>query len=232
MNKYDLLVNKWEHQGYEMREDYWNSMVNLFLSSAALMRTSLNERIDTYEEATGSEPGILNSKASELDELIEKVNTEAGRTQVTRRTDNVRYYRAAGHEMLVYAEASKQDIAALVKKADAKNYQNLTYWKSMYTAQSGAGAGAPAITAEQYQNIYDDYNKGVPDDKKISLYDIFFDEKHGNITPPSGTDSSCIFMSSTAQAMNIPSSSRNAIWDIMFNGTDGSYPSGADSTAS
>lgn len=49
MNKYDLQVNKWEHQGYEMRENYWNSLMNLYITSASLMKTSLIARMEEYK---------------------------------------------------------------------------------------------------------------------------------------------------------------------------------------
>lgn len=205
MNKYDLQVHKWEHQGYTMREEYWNSLVNLYIASANLLQTSLMARMTQYrQDLPGGQPNILQAKLDALNAQIKKVQALAESTAVKHLSKELRHYQVPGHEAIMYATASQQEVTSLFLKANgrsdfpstAENTVN-KYWIPMYTVQSGSYKGKVGLTAQEYQNIYDDYNpKGSS--AKVSMYDIFFGEDNGNITPPVGMkkDSGLLFMSS------------------------------------
>ena len=241
MNRYDLQINKWEHQGYVKRESYWNGLLNLYVSSAAIMKASLQARMDVFKETTGNTAENLESQLKYLNEQIPKVQALAESTKVERLDDSIRHYQVPGHEAYMYTTTVKQDISKLLKNATRnKKTDNYTsssedsvndYWIPMYTVQSGELAGKIALPAEVYQNIYDDYNPaGTPDSKKVSLNDIFFGKNNGNLTAPSGIDNNALFLSSsvwtkTNRIKQIGSSTwTQFVGCALFEGTDASHP--------
>ena len=201
MNKFDLLVNKWEHQGYVMRENYWNSLVNLYLSSASLMNASLTLRIQEYERRYGEgSADILRRMQDDLKEQINNLKGIADKYKVIRKADNIRYYQVPGHEATLYTAAysNANSIKEMIKslgsmpKLEFYDMQHLkeneipSEFSPIYTVTDGIYKGKKAINSTIYQNIYNDYNPaGTSEDNKISLYDIFFKKENGNFTLPS-----------------------------------------------
>ncbi len=238
MNKYDLRVNKWEHQGYTMREEYWNSLINLYISSASLMQTSLVERMEEYvRDNPENDPNILRSTLNKLTSQLAKINEYIESTSVKRLPDNLRHYQVPGHEAVMYTEVVNQNLGQQFQKAGRhENYRSSSettvnkYWEPIYTVASGALKGKVGITASEYQNIYDDYNpKGST--THVSLYDIFFGEQHGNFTRLTDSegkdrfDESCNFVSSNVWTQSKTSGS---LWYYyvccaMFSGKDASH---------
>lgn len=203
MNRYDLQIHKWEHQGYEMREEYWNSLMNLYIAAANLMQTSLVSRMTEYKRSLpGGQPNILEAKLNALNEQIKKVQALSEKTAVKRLSSDMRHYQVPGHEAVMYTSTVQQEVTSLFLKAGRSDFKSESentvnkYWIPMYTVQSGAYKGKVGLTAQEYQNIYDDYNpKGST--TKVSMYDIFFGKENGNLTPPSGmSKDGMLFMSS------------------------------------
>lgn len=165
MNKYDLQVNKWEHQGYEMRENYWNSLMNLYITSASLMKTSLIARMEEYKKyLPNSRANFLEGVMTLLEKQLEKIVQLADETAVKRLDSNIRHYQKPGHDVYMYTSTVKQDISNLIKTAYIYNYKSEAenkvnkFWVPMYTVQSGSLKGKVGLTAQEYQMIYDDYN--------------------------------------------------------------------------
>ncbi len=192
MNNYALGHFKWEHHGYEMRENYWSSIINLYVTSSDLMRASLNARIEVYEGVNGEGTAdTLRQTLQKLDNLnkdIQKLGTAAG---VNRLADNIRYYQVKGHEVYLFAQATKQYLpykeAGRRESFICKDKQKTNaHWFPFYKyTDKKTGKEYEGLDSKYYKYIYDDYNpKGSS--KIINLYDIFFSEKEGNLTPPEG----------------------------------------------
>ncbi len=211
MNKYDLQVNKWEHQGYEMRENYWNSLMNLYITSASLMKTSLIARMEEYKKyLPNSRANFLEGVMTLLEKQLEKIVQLADETAVKRLDSNIRHYQKPGHDVYMYTSTVKQDISNLIKTAYIYNYKSEAenkvnkFWVPMYTVQSGSLKGKVGLTAQEYQMIYDDYNpKGSKNE--VSMYDIFFGKENGNLTPPSDISSNPLFVSSSVWTKTLSS---------------------------
>ena len=114
MNNYSLQHFKWEHQGYEMREKYWSSLANLYMTSANIMYTSLNARIEVYEDKYGEgSANLLRGKLTALLDTNKIIKELAEQTTVTQLPDNLRRYQVPGHEITLCREARKQTLPYL-----------------------------------------------------------------------------------------------------------------------
>ncbi len=190
MNNYALGYFKWEHHGYEMRENYWSSLINLYVNSSNLMRASLNARIEAYEGATGKKADTLRQTLQELDNLNKDIQSLGEASGVNRLDNSIRHYQVKGHEVYLFTQTTKQilphNAKGLSNFKPEKNQKVNKYWFPFYKyTDSKTGKVYEGLNSKYYKYIYDDYNpKGSS--KIINLYDIFFSEKEGNLTPPEG----------------------------------------------
>lgn len=191
MNNYALGHFKWENQGYEMRENYWSSLINLYVTSSDLMRQSLNARIEVYEEAKGeSSASTLRSAIEYLNKLNEDIQNLGKTAGVTRLNNDIRHYQVKGHEVYLFTKTTKQNLPANDKGASifipAKNQKTNEHWFPFYKyTDKKTGKVYEGLDSKYYKYIYDDYNP-AGSSKIINLYDIFFSEEEGNLTPPDG----------------------------------------------
>lgn len=196
MNNYSLGHFKWENQGYEMRENYWSSLINLYVTSSDLMRQSLNARIEVYEEAKGENTAsTLRSAIEYLNKLNKDIQSLGKAASFTRLDDNIRHYQVKEHEMYLFTQTTKQilppnkDIGVSCYKP-AKNQKTNEYWFPFYKYKDKkTGKVYEGLNSKYYKYIYDDYNP-AGSSKIINLYDIFFSKEEGNFTPPDGINSS------------------------------------------
>lgn len=193
MNNYAPGHFKWEHQGYETRENYWSSLINLYVTSSDLMRQSLNARIEVYEEAKGeSSASTLRSAIEYLNKLNNDIQNLGKAASVTRLSNDIRHYQVKGHEVYLFTQTTKQILPTNNKGVScfkpAKNQKTNEYWVPFYTHKdSKTGKVYEGLDSKYYKYIYDDYNP-AGSSKIINLYDIFFSEEEGNLTPPNGID--------------------------------------------
>lgn len=191
MNNYALKHFKWEHQGYEMRENYYASLINLYVTSADLMQASLNARIEAYEEATGKTADTLRGAIKSLNKLNDSIQKSGKAAEVTRLNDNIRYYQVSGHEVYMYAQTTKQTLPYknAGRREDFKcpdGRKANKHWDSFYMyTDSKTGEVIEGLESKYYKYIYDDYNP-TGSTETVSLYDIFFSEQEGNMTAPEG----------------------------------------------
>ena len=195
MNNYALGHFKWEHQGYEMRENYWSSLINLYVTSSDLMRQSLNARIEVYEEAYGEKSAsTLRQTLEDLSKLNEDIQNLGNAASVTRLDDDIRHYQVKGHEVYLFTQTTKQFLPYKTagRREDFKLYDGDTktnkHWYPFYKyTDSKTGKVYEGLDSKYYKYIYDDYNP-AGSSKIINLYDIFFSEEEGNLTPPDGIE--------------------------------------------
>ena len=193
MNNYAPGHFKWEHQGYETRENYWSSLINLYVTSSDLMRQSLNARIEVYEEAKGeSSASTLRSAIEYLNKLNNDIQNLGKAASVTRLSNDIRHYQVKGHEVYLFTQTTKQILPTNNKGVScfkpAKNQKTNEYWVPFYTHKdSKTGKVYEGLDSKYYKYIYDDYNP-AGSSKIINLYDIFFSKEEGNLTPPNGID--------------------------------------------
>lgn len=191
MNNYALKHFKWEHQGYEMRENYYSSLISLYVSSSNLMQASLNARIEVYEAATGKEATTLRQALKNLCELNVNIQKLGKAAEVKRLDDNIRYYQVSGHEVYMYAKTTKQSLPYknAGRREDFKcpdGRKANKHWDSFYMyTDSKTGEVIEGLESKYYKYIFDDYNP-TGSTETISLYDIFFSEQEGNMTAPEG----------------------------------------------
>lgn len=192
MNNYALGHFKWENQGYETRENYWSSLINLYVTSSDLMRQSLNARIEVYEEAKGeNSASTLRSAIEYLNKLNKDIQTLGKAASVTRLDDDIRHYQVKGHEVYLFTKTTKQNLppndntgASCFKPA--KNQKTNEYWFPFYKyTDKKTGKVYEGLNSKYYKYIYDDYNP-AGSSEIINLYDIFFSKEEGNLTPPDG----------------------------------------------
>ncbi|MCI2113161.1 MAG: InlB B-repeat-containing protein [Ruminococcus sp.] len=194
MNNYALGHFKWENQGYETRENYWSSLINLYVTSSDLMRQSLNARIEVYEEAKGEySASTLRSAIEYLNKLNKDIQSLGKAASFTRLSDDIRHYQVKGHELYLFTQTTKQilppnkDIGVSCFKP-AKNQKTNEYWFPFYKYKDKkTGKVYEGLNSKYYKYIYDDYNP-AGSSKIINLYDIFFSKEEGNFTPPDGID--------------------------------------------
>lgn len=194
MNNYALGHFKWENQGYETRENYWSSLINLYVTSSDLMRQSLNARIEVYEEAKGEySASTLRSAIEYLNKLNKDIQSLGKAAGFTRLSDDIRHYQVKGHELYLFTQTTKQilppnkDIGVSCFKP-AKNQKTNEYWFPFYKYKDKkTGKVYEGLNSKYYKYIYDDYNP-AGSSKIINLYDIFFSKEEGNLTPPDGID--------------------------------------------
>lgn len=194
MNNYALGHFKWENQGYETRENYWSSLINLYVTSSDLMRQSLNARIEVYEEAKGEySASTLRSAIEYLNKLNKDIQSLGKAASFTRLNDDIRHYQVKGHEMYLFTQTTKQnlppneDIGVSCYKP-AKNQKTNEYWFPFYKYKDKkTGKVYEGLNSKYYKYIYDDYNP-AGSSKITNLYDIFFSKEEGNFTPPDGID--------------------------------------------
>lgn len=194
MNNYALGHFKWEHQGYEMRENYWSSLINLYVTSSDLMRQSLNARIEVYEEANGEySASTLRSAIEYLNKLNGDIQNLGKAASVTRLGDDIRHYQVKGHEVYLFTQTTKQFLPYKTAghREDFKcpdGRKTNKHWDPFYKyTDSKTGKVYEGLDSKYYKYIYDDYNPSGSSET-ISLYDIFFSEKEGNLIPPEGID--------------------------------------------
>lgn len=192
MNNYALGHFKWENQGYEMRENYWSSLINLYVTSSDLMRQSLNARIEVYEEAKGENTAsTLRSAIEYLNKLNKDIQSLGKAASFTRLDDNIRHYQVKGHEVYLFTQTTKQILPPNDKTGrscfiTAKNQKTNEYWFPFYKyTDKKTGKVYEGLDSKYYKYIYDDYNP-AGSSETISLYDIFFSKEEGNLTPPDG----------------------------------------------
>lgn len=191
MNNYSLGHFKWENQGYEMRENYWSSLINLYVTSSDLMRQSLNARIEVYEEAKGENTAsTLRSAIEYLNKLNADIQSLGKAASFTRLDDNIRHYQVKEHEMYLFTQTTKQILPTNDKGVScfkpAKNQKTNEYWFPFYKyTDKKTGEVYEGLNSKYYKYIYDDYNP-AGSSKIINLYDIFFSKEEGNLTPPDG----------------------------------------------
>lgn len=191
MNNYSLGHFKWENQGYEMRENYWSSLINLYVTSSDLMRQSLNARIEVYEEAKGENTAsTLRSAIEYLNKLNADIQSLGKAASFTRLDDNIRHYQVKEHEMYLFTQTTKQILPTNDKGVScfkpAKNQKTNEYWFPFYKYKDKkTGKVYEGLNSKYYKYIYDDYNP-AGSSKIINLYDIFFSKEEGNLTPPDG----------------------------------------------
>ncbi|MGN0550327.1 MAG: InlB B-repeat-containing protein [Acutalibacteraceae bacterium] len=192
MNNYALGHFKWEHQGYEMRENYWSSLINLYVTSSDLMRQSLNARIEVYEEAKGeSSASTLRSAIEYLNKLNKDIQYLGKTASVTRLNNDIRHYQVKGHEVYLFTQTTKQNLppndnTGRSSFITAKNQKTNEYWFPFYKYKDKkTGKVYEGLNSKYYKYIYDDYNP-AGSSKIINLYDIFFSKAEGNLTPPKG----------------------------------------------
>lgn len=191
MNNYSLGHFKWENQGYEMRENYWSSLINLYVTSSDLMRQSLNARIEVYEEAKGENTAsTLRSAIEYLNKLNADIQSLGKAASFTRLDDNIRHYQVKGHEVYLFTQTTKQILPTNDKGVScfkpAKNQKTNEYWFPFYKyTDKKTGEVYEGLNSKYYKYIYDDYNP-AGSSKIINLYDIFFSKEEGNLTPPDG----------------------------------------------
>ena len=189
MNNYSLGHFKWEHQGYEMRENYWSSLVNLYTTSANIMYVSLNARIEAYEAVHGeNSASILRSKLKTLTETSENIKKIGKKTVVKRLSDDLRRYQVKGHEITLRTKATKQTLpyrnAGNKEDFDCpKGRKTNSHWDSFYMYTDENNNTYEALSEECYRMFYNDYNPSGST-TKTSLYDIFFSPENGALTPP------------------------------------------------
>ena len=194
MNNYAPGHFKWEHQGYETRENYWSSLINLYVTSSDLMRQSLNARIEVYEEAKGEySASTLRSAIEYLNKLNKDIQSLGKAASFTRLSDDIRHYQVKGHELYLFTQTTKQilppneDIGVSCYKP-AKNQKTNEYWFPFYKYKDKkTGKVYEGLNSKYYKYIYDDYNP-AGSSKITNLYDIFFSKEEGNFTPPDGID--------------------------------------------
>lgn len=193
MNNYSLGHFKWENQGYEMRENYWSSLINLYVTSSDLMRQSLNARIEVYEEAKGEySASTLRSAIEYLNKLNADIQSLGKAASFTRLDDNIRHYQVKEHEMYLFTQTTKQILPTNDKGVScfkpAKNQKTNEYWFPFYKYKDKkTGKVYEGLNSKYYKYIYDDYNP-AGSSKIINLYDIFFSKEEGNLTTPTGID--------------------------------------------
>lgn len=191
MNNYSLGHFKWENQGYEMRENYWSSLINLYVTSSDLMRQSLNARIEVYEEAKGENTAsTLRSAIEYLNKLNKDIQDLGKAASFTRLDDNIRHYQVKEHEMYLFTQTTQQILPTNDKGVScfkpAKNQKTNEYWFPFYKYKDKkTGKVYEGLNSKYYKYIYDDYNP-AGSSKIINLYDIFFSKEEGNLTPPDG----------------------------------------------
>lgn len=191
MNNYSLGHFKWENQGYEMRENYWSSLINLYVTSSDLMRQALNARIEVYEEAKGENTAsTLRSAIEYLNKLNADIQSLGKAASFTRLDDNIRHYQVKEHEMYLFTQTTKQILPTNDKGVScfkpAKNQKTNEYWFPFYKyTDKKTGEVYEGLNSKYYKYIYDDYNP-AGSSKIINLYDIFFSKEEGNLTPPDG----------------------------------------------
>lgn len=196
MNNYARGHFKWENQGYEPRENYWSSLINLYVTSSDLMRQSLNARIEVYEEAKGEfSASTLRSAIEYLNKLNKDIQKLGKEASFTRLDDNIRHYQVKEHEMYLFTQTTKQilppnkEIGVSCYKP-AKNQKTNEYWFPFYKYKDKkTGKVYEGLNSKYYKYIYDDYNP-AGSSKIINLYDIFFSKDEGNFTPPDGINHS------------------------------------------
>lgn len=194
MNNYALGHFKWENQGYETRENYWSSLINLYVTSSDLMRQSLNARIEVYEEAKGEySASTLRSAIEYLNKLNNDIQSLGKAASFTRLSDDIRHYQVKGHELYLFTQTTKQilppnkDTGVSCYKP-AKNQKTNEYWFPFYKYKDKkTGKVYEGLNSKYYKYIYDDYNP-AGSSKITNLYDIFFSKEEGNFTPPDGID--------------------------------------------
>lgn len=194
MNNYALGHFKWENQGYETRENYWSSLINLYVTSSDLMRQSLNARIEVYEEAKGEySASTLRSAIEYLNKLNKDIQSLGKAAGFTRLSDDIRHYQVKGHEVYLFTQTTKQILPPNDKTGrscfiTAKNQKTNEYWFPFYKyTDKKTGKVYEGLNSKYYKYIYDDYNP-AGSSKIINLYDIFFSKEEGNLTPPDGID--------------------------------------------
>lgn len=196
MNNYARGHFKWENQGYEPRENYWSSLINLYVTSSDLMRQSLNARIEVYEEAKGEfSASTLRSAIEYLNKLNKDIQKLGKEASFTRLDDNIRHYQVKEHEMYLFTQTTKQilppneEIGVSCYKP-AKNQKTNEYWFPFYKYKDKkTGKVYEGLNSKYYKYIYDDYNP-AGSSKIINLYDIFFSKDEGNFTLPDGINHS------------------------------------------
>lgn len=237
MNNYSLQHFKWEHQGYEMREKYWSSLANLYMTSANIMYTSLNARIEVYEDKYGEgSANLLRGKLTALLDTNKIIKELAEQTTVTQLPDNLRRYQVPGHEITLCREARKQTLPYLNAgpndfKCPSDRKTN-KHWDSFYMYTDKNKKTYEALSEKYYRDIYNDYNpKGSTE--KVSLYDIFFSSENGDFIKPKESKGSMDWMFVTNDIKTVYSQSKtifgqvtNEYWtvaDVLLNSKDCSY---------
>ena len=237
MNNYSLQHFKWEHQGYEMREKYWSSLANLYMTSANIMYASLNARIEVYEDEYGKgSANLLRGKLKILLDTNKEIKSLAEQTAVTRLPDNLRRYQVLGHEITLCREARKQTLPYLnagpndFKCPDGRKTNK--HWDSFYMYTDKNKNTYEALSEKYYKDIYNDYNpKGSTE--RVSLYDIFFSSENGDFIKPKESRGSMDWMFVTNDIKTVYSQSKtifgqvtNEYWtvaDVLLNSRDCSY---------
>ena len=193
MNNYALGHFKWEHQGYEMRENYWSSLINLYVTSSDLMQASLNARIEVYEDATGKNADTLRKALESLCALNKDIQSLGKAASVTRLNNDIRHYQVKGHEVYLFTQTTKQLLPYknAGRREDFKcpdGRKTNKHWDPFYThTDSKTGKVYEGLESKYYKYIYADYNP-AGSSETISLYDIFFSKEEGNLTTPTGID--------------------------------------------
>ena len=198
----------WEHQAYEEWASFQNYAIGRYLSVSALNRLSLMARIQAIDEWNAAHPdqtvddSVLQERFKMLDEQIEQVKQLFEESKVVERADNVRYYQYPGHELLVYTQASKQNVPIEpnpkvgiehilnphLAPGDGKpqgigeidNYilPLANFWKP-FTHYNGK---TNLVEHSWLKQVYDDYSG------QKNLYDIFFSAEEGGLTAPDGAN--------------------------------------------
>lgn len=194
MNNYALRHFKWEHQGYEMRENYWSSLISLYVTSSNLMRASLEARIEVYETVNKDKQAkTLRETITALNKLNEDIQKLGNAASFTRLGDDIRHYQVKGHEVYLFTQTTKQllpykDAGTTSDFKPEKGQKTNKHWVPFYTyTDSSTDKVYEGLDSKYYKYIYDDYNP-AGSSQIINLYDIFFSKEEGNLTPPAGID--------------------------------------------
>ena len=216
MDSYDKTIHKWEHQGYDNREVYFNALFSLQITSCALV----NAAWLTQQSLANDDIHLLG--------MLQTLEVLSELTIVKRLDDNIRHYQVKGHEVYLYANTFTNNETTLntFSNSTKENFLNFTttegelsdYFKSLYTYTGSETeyVGKQAVKTLVLTNILSDYNKTA------SLYDIFFGKDEGDFILPSNLDSTksnCFISSNINQGINtIDSKLIYKIDQKLFNG--------------
>mgnify|MGYP000855907278 CR=1 FL=1 len=185
-DKLERHLNHWEHQGYDMRKEYRNNIINVYALYNGMGQIACEKVIEAHQGDSLSEQNIRLQAQRNLNELkanAEKVKNMNQRCAVVEHS-NIRIFRdtKAGQDLYAFYEnfyvAQMTPLDLYYRdRLETTEYMQSMIWTKYPVRRPGNG-GSELISWQPWRGLFEDIYKAYGGKK--SLYDIFFDPKEGN----------------------------------------------------